>query len=525
VTDRDGPPDAGVTDPSPETSEAGSLGLSGWQELVSSGQVSSAELVEVLLRRIEEIDSGGPRLRSVLAIDDSAVDRAHQLDLERRAGRSRGPLHGIPVLVKDNIDTAGRLATTAGSFALASPECQPSEPATVSRRLEEAGAIVIGKANLSEWANFRSHHSSSGWSAVGGQCRNPHVLDRSPGGSSSGSGAAVAAGLVPLAVGTETDGSILCPATVNGVVGIKPTVGLVPRTGVVPISSSQDTVGPLARSVADAATLLGVLAGDDGRDPAAAGRAGGLLSEGEPLFDPSALSGARIGVPRGHYFGYSVAADAAVAGAISLMEAAGAVIVDPAEVETADELATSTDELTVLLYEFKAGLEAYLAGRPGPPGACPRTLDELAAFDRQHADLELALFGDEILAQAAATGGLAAPEYLEARARCLDLARVRGLDATFERHGLHALVVPTMGPAWCIDVVNGDSHLGAGYQAAAVAGYPAISLPVGFARGLPLGISLIGPAWSEATLIRLAYALEQALGLDMRPGFQSSVAI
>lgn len=513
-------------DPSPTTAEVARLGVAAWHDLVAARRASAAELVEQLLRRVDELDRGGPALGSALAVHEGAVEEARALDHERLQGRVRGRLHGIPVLVKDNVDTDGPLATTAGSLALAGPDCQPQRPAPVVERLREAGAVVVGKANLSEWANFRSHHSSSGWSAVGGQCRNPHVLDRSPGGSSSGSGAAVAAGLVPLAIGTETDGSILCPATVCGVVGIKPTVGLVPRTGVVPISTSQDTVGPLARSVADAAALLAAIAGDDGLDAASAGRPRGLSGTGgRPLLDPDALAGARIGVPRAHYFGYSVAADAAVERAIGLMAAAGAEIVDPADVETAEELAGSRDEMTVLLHEFKVGLEAYLASRPGPPEACPRTLEELAAFDAAHADRELAVFGDEILAEAAATTGLEAPEYREARARALDLAATRGLDATLKRHELDALVAPTMGPAWCIDVVNGDSHTGACYQAAAVAGYPAISVPAGSVRGLPLGVCLMGPAWSEPRLIGLAFALEQLLALDLRPAYVPSIPI
>jgi amidase len=511
-------------DPSPRTAEVAALGVAAWQGAAGAAGgagATSQELVEALLQRIGEIDRSGPELRSVIAVDEACVERAAELDEERRAGRIRGPLHGVAVLLKDNIDTTGTLATTAGSLALADPRCQPAQPATVVRRLVDAGAVVVGKANLSEWANFRSRHSSSGWSAVGGQCRNPHVLDRSPGGSSAGSGAAVAAGLAPLAIGTETDGSILCPATVNGVVGIKPTVGLVPRTGVVPISASQDTVGPMARSVADAAALLAAISGDDGLDPAASGRPAGLLSPpgGRPLLDPDALAGARIGVARAHCFGYSAVADGAAARAIELMAEAGAEIVDPADIETVEELSAAEDELVVLLHEFKAGLEAYLATRPGPPDACPRTLEELAAFDAAHADRELAFFGDELILEAAATGGLEAPAYLAARARCLELGRDRGLDATLARHRLDAIVAPTMGPAWCIDHVNGDSHTGACYQAAAVSGYPAISIPAGRASGLPLGVCLMGPAWSEARLIGLAYALEQRLGYDPAPSW------
>jgi amidase len=512
-----------MPDPSPSTAEVAQLDVESWQRLVEGGTATSAELVEALLRRVDDVDRSGPQLRSVLAIDEGAVDRARELDEERRAGRVRGPLHGVAVIVKDNVDTAGALPTTAGSLALESPACQPVRHAPIVQRLVAAGAVVIGKANLSEWANFRSRYSSSGWSAVGGQCRNPHVLDRSPGGSSAGSGAALAAGLAPITIGTETDGSILCPATVCGVVGIKPTVGLVPRTGIVPISSSQDTAGPLARTVADALTLLKVIAGDDGSDPATANHPLGDFEE--VSLEGDALAGARIGVPREHLFGYSPAADAAVDRALSLMSDAGAEIVDPADIETLGDLSAGKDELTVLLYEFKATLEAYLAGRPGAPADCPRTLEELIAFDDAHADRELVLFGHDVFTAALATDGLAAGTYREARARCLDLARARGLDATFADHRLDALVAPTMGPAWLVDHVNGDAHGGACYQAGAVAGYPSISIPVGFAHGLPLGLCLMGTAFTEGRLARLAYAVEQALALDAAPAWLPTVHV
>jgi amidase len=504
-------------DPSPSTAEVAGLDLAGWQRLVSGGEATSAELVETLLRRVEDLDRSGPGLHSVIAVDEGAVERARQLDEERRGGRVRGPLHGVAVIVKDNLDTTAPLPTTAGSLALASPACQPARPATVVKRLVDAGAVVMAKANMSEWANFRSRHSSSGWSAVGGQCRNPHVLDRSPGGSSSGSGAALAAGLAPLTIGTETDGSILCPATLCGVVGIKPTVGLVPRTGVVPISSSQDTAGPLARTVGDALTLLKVIAGDDGTDPATAGRTAGFLDQA-PL-DGGPLAGARVGVPRQHLFGYSPVADAAVDRALALMAEAGAEIVDPADIETLGELNAGDHELTVLLHEFKVTLEAYLAGRPGQPSDCPRTLAELMAFDDAHPDREMALFGHDIVAAAEATEGLGSDAYREARARCLDLARDRGLDATLARHRLDVLVAPTMGPAWLVDHVNGDAHGGAAYQACAIAGYPSMSVPIGVAHGLPLGLCLMGPAYSEPTLVAMARAVEQAVGVDMTPAW------
>ena len=383
-----------------------------------------------------------------------------------RAGR--GTLHGIPVLVKDNIDTTGDEGTTAGSLALAMT--RPTRDAVVVQRLRSAGAIVIAKSNLSEWANFRATHSSSGWSAIGGQCRNPHALDRSPGGSSSGSGAGVAAGLAPLAVGTETDGSILCPAALNGVVGIKPTVGLTSRTGVVPISSSQDTVGPLARSVADAAALLGVLAGSgiskDPFDPVTMSRPADLPNDYTAFCDSGGLAGVRIGVPRRHYFGYSARADAVVESALQLAREAGAVLVDPLDVATAEAIAESQDEMTVMLHEFKAGVESYLATRRGGPGQ-PRTISELVAFNQERAAEELAFFGQDILIAACDAGGLDSRTYIEARERNWLRARQDGIDAALGRANADALAFPTMGPAWLIDHINGDSHTRSGYQAAA----------------------------------------------------------
>lgn len=497
-------------DPDPDTERLGYLDASSCQAVLRSGELSAAELTETLLRRIEALDANGPRLSSVIVIDERAPETARRLDEELRAGRSRGPLHGIPVLVKDNLDTSCRAsgdsrgpATTAGSLALAEPSCQPESDAPAVARLREAGAVIIGKANLSEWANFRSEHSSSGWSAAGGQCRNPHVLDRSPGGSSSGSGAAVAAGLVPIAVGTETDGSILCPATVCGVTGIKPTVGLVSTVGVVPISSSQDTVGPLARSVADAAALLEALSGRLLAPPA------GTAGRG--------LAGARIGVARKVCFGYSPWADAEVERVLRLMDDAGAEIVDPADIDTIEELKESDDELTILLYEFKAGIDSYLAGRPGEAGACPRSLAELIRFGLDNKDAELAIFGQEIFEKAVETDGLETPAYVEARDRARRLAGEQGIDATIERHRLDAIVAPTMGPSWLIDHVNGDAHGGACYSVSAVAGYPGITVPIGSAFGLPLGICLMGPAWSESQLIRLALAVEEIVGTAPRP--------
>lgn len=514
-------------DPSPETAETGFASAIELRAALGRGETTSVALVETLLRRIGEIDVEGPALGSVISLDRGALELAQQLDDERRGGRERGPLHGVPVMLKDNVDTCGGLATTAGSLALAAKDCQPASDSPVAALLRASGAIVLGKANLSEWANFRARGSSSGWSAVGGQCRNPHVLDRSPGGSSSGSGASVAAGLVPLAVGTETDGSILCPASLCGVVGVKPTVGLVSRTGVVPVSASQDTAGPLARSVADAALLLGVLSlnleGDT--DPATAARPAGKQPDYLGLLTPDALRGARIGIARGRYFGYNRFADELAESAISVMREAGAVVIDPVAIATADEVADSRDEMVVLLHEFKSGLEAYLGGRPGERDACPRTLEELIAFNEAHADRELAVFGQDLLISAAETAGVDDGDYRAARDRNRARAREGGIDATLAADNLDAIAVPTMGPAWLIDHVNGDSTHGSGYQIAAVAGYPAVSVPIGKTHGLPVGLSLIGGAWSEATLLALAFSLEQALQTTMRPTFLPAVQL
>jgi len=511
-----------AADPSPETADIGFLSVTEIRQRLGDGATTSVQLVEAFLERMAELDSAGPRLRAVLAVCPDAIEIAQGLDAERTRGKTRGPLHGIPVLVKDNIDTAGSEGTTAGSLALGAT--RPNSDAVVVRRLRNAGAIVIGKANLSEWANFRAKHSSSGWSAGGGQCLNPHAFNRSPGGSSSGSGAGVAAGLAPFSVGTETDGSILCPAALNGVVGIKPTVGLTSRTGVVPISFSQDTIGPLARSVSDAAALLGTLAGAhegvDPRDLATRSRPHPMPDDYTAFCDPNGLAGARIGVPRQRFFGYSSPADNLAETALAVAADAGAVIVDPADVVTAETIAHSDDETTVLLHEFKAGVEAYLATRPATPSQ-PRSLAEIVEFNDDHFADELCFFGQDILIAACAAGGLDNPVYLEARARNWQRARRDGIDAALERARADVLAFPTIGPAWCIDHVNGDSHTRAGYQVAAVAGYPAISIPVGKAKGLPVGLSLVGRAWSEPTLIRIAFALEQRLGLGdaMRPGW------
>jgi amidase len=500
-------------DPSPDTAELAWLSAGELAARLTAGTLRTSELVATLERRVAAVDRGGPELRAVLAWAPDTGEVAERLDAERARGVLRSPLHGLPVLVKDNLDTAG-LASTAGSLALA--DRPPERDAPAVARLREAGLVVVGKANLSEWANMRGRCSISGWSAVGGQTRNPHALDRSPGGSSSGSGAAVAAGLVPFAVGTETDGSILCPAAVCGVVGIKPTVGLVSRAGVVPISASQDTVGPLARSVADAAALLTVLAGVDPADPATAAAEGHVDADYARHAEDPSLEGVRLGVVRSG-FGYSPKTDAVVEGALERLRGAGAVLVELAAIPGA-KAATGDDELTVLLYEFKAGLEAYLRDRGAP---APQSLEELIAFNESHRDAELALFGQELLEAAAATTGLEAEEYLVAKESAQRRAR-GGLEAALGGSHLDALVLPTMGPAWLIDPVNGNAVSGAGYSAAAVAGTPGISVPVGAVDGLPVGICFLGAAWSEATLVRIAAGAERVAQVDVRPAWRTA---
>jgi amidase len=522
-------------DPHRDTADIGFAGAAELAERLESGELTSLSLTEALIGRIEAIDRdpAGYRLSSIISLAPDPEREAAELDRRRRDGRVASRLHGLGVLVKDNIDTTGPLSCSAGSLALTATT--PAVDATVVQDLRAAGLLVLGKTNLSEWANFRSTHSSSGWSAIGGQTRNPHAFDRSPGGSSSGSAAAVAAGLVPFALGTETDGSILCPAALCGVVGLKPTVGLLSRGGVVPISTSQDTVGPIARSVSDAAALLSVLATGrvDPRDSATQAGPTPRVLDYVDSCQSDGLRGARLGVPRQHYFGYHRETDRLIAGVLEALAGAGAEIVDPAEISTAGALASSEDELTVLCCEFKDALESYLRARPGLRDDCPRSLEELIAFNESHAGVELALFGQELLEKAASSGGLADPAYPRARERLLRLSRRDGLDATLDadayrsRGGapLDALVVPTMGPAWLIDHVNGDAPTGAGYQVAAVAGYPAITVPVGAVAGLPVGLSFLGRPFSEPTLIRLAFGLEQLISCELRPRWAASAEI
>lgn len=491
-----------LVDPFPELAEATIVEL---QEEMAAGKLTARRLVEMYLERISQIDRGGPAINSVIEVNPEALDIAEELDRERQAKGPRGLLHGIPVLLKDNIATVDRMQTTAGSLALVGS--RPPRDAFVVRGLREAGAILLGKANLSEWANFRSTTSTSGWSGRGGQTRNPYVLDRSPCGSSSGSAVAIAANLAAVSLGTETDGSILCPAAINGVVGIKPTVGLTSRAGVIPIAHSQDTVGPFGRCVADAAAVLGALTGIDTYDAATSVSDGKYSTDYTKFLNVNGLHGARIGVARQVYFGYSPWTDALANAAIEQMRTLGAVIVDPADIPTAKKMSSSDAEHTVLTFEFKADLNAYLAELTS---SAVHTLADVIAFNNVHAEEELRYFGQELLLQTEETTSLDDPKYLAAIEETHRLSRQEGIDAVMDEHDLDALVMPTNSPAWPIDLINGDPSLGGSSQPAALAGYPAITVPMGFVFGLPVGITFMGRAFSEPMLIRLAYAFEQA---------------
>ncbi len=478
------------------------------QEAMAAGIYTSRAICEMYLARIKEIDQVENGINSVIELNPDALAIADALDKERQAGKVRGPLHGIPVLVKDNIDTADKMMTTAGSLALAGNIA--SRDAFIIERLRAAGAVLLGKTNLSEWANFRSSRSSSGWSSRGRQTRNPYALDRSPCGSSSGSGAAVAANMCAVAIGTETNGSIVCPSSANGIVGIKPTVGLWSRSGIIPISATQDTAGPMARTVADAAALLGPLTGTDPRDERTRESEGMRYSDYIQFLDKNGLQGKRIGVLRST-FGFHEQVDEIMSKALAVMQQAGATLVDPIEIKTMQEFGDSGYQ--VLLYEFKDGLNKYLATANGKV----KSLEELIAFNEKHRDEIMPYFQQERLEAAAEKGGLDSQEYQQALKKMLALSREQGIDAVMAAHKLDAIVAPTGGPAWCIDLINGDHFSGGSSSMAARAGYPNITVPAGYVHGLPVGISLFAGAYQEPRLIAMAYAFEQASKVRQAP--------
>jgi amidase len=481
------------------------------QDGMKSGKFTARSLTGKYLARIQEIDRSGPGVNSVIEINPDALAIAGALDAERKSKGPRGPMLGIPVLIKDNIGTADRMMTTAGSLALSG--FAPSRDAFIAQRLREAGAVLLGKTNLSEWANIRSGHSSSGWSGRGGQTRNPYALDRNPCGSSSGSGAAASASLCAAAVGTETDGSIVCPSSANGLVGIKPTLGLLSRAGIIPIAHSQDTPGPMARTVTDAAILLGALAGVDSADPATAASQGHASADYTQFLDGKGLRGARIGVVR-KLFGSYESIDALMTGALDAMKREGAVLVDPVEIETLGKFDDS--EFLVLLYELKADLNAYLQQWPNAP---VKSLKEVIEFNDRNRQKEMPYFGQDIFLKAEEKGPLTTKEYLDALEKNHRLAGPEGIDAVMDKNHLDALVAPTGGVPWLIDLVAGDHDTGGSSSPAAVAGYPDVTVPAGFIFGLPVGISFFGRAWSEPTLLKLAFAFEQATRFRRPPRF------
>ena len=504
-----GPPPAAVPAREDALFETGVAEL---QAMMARGALTSRALTERCLQRIAAMDKRGPAINAVIELNPDATAIADALDGERRSGRVRGPLHGIPVLIKDNIDSADQMRTTAGSLALA--DSRSLQDAFIVQRLRAAGAVLLGKTNLSEWANYRSTRSTSGWTGRGGLTRNPYVLDRNCSGSSSGTGAALAADFATLGVGTETDGSIISPASICGLVGIKPTLGLWSRSGIIPISASQDTAGPMCRTVADAAALLGALTGVDARDSATKASAGRAVTDYTTYLQAGALRGARIGVARAQA-GFNPDVDRAFDEAIAAMKEAGAMIVDPASLPTPAALGPA--ELVVLDYEFKAGLNAYLASRG--PSVAVKTLAELIAWNEREKAREMPWFGQEIFIRAQKSGPLTDKKYLEARATCLRLTRTQGIDALMAKHRLDAIVLPSNQPAWTTDLLNGDHFTGGDTTYASVAGYPSITVPMGMVHGLPVGMSFIGRAWHEGRLISYAFAFEQTTKARRVPGY------
>jgi amidase len=506
--------------PAPEVPafELDEISISGLQDGMKSGKYTAHSIADKYLNRIQSLDQQGPAINALIEINPDALAVADAMDKERQAGKVRSPLHGIPVLVKDNLDTSDKMMTTAGSLALVG--AKPPQDSTVVQKLRAAGAVIIGKTNLSEWANIRSSHSTSGWSGRGGLTKNPYALDRNACGSSSGSGAAAAANFCAAAIGTETDGSIVCPSSANGIVGIKPTVGLVSRTGIIPISHTQDGAGPMARTVKDAAILLGALTGVDRSDEATLASEGKSLTDYTRFLDPNGLKGARIGVAR-KYFGFSEDVDALMNDLLDLMKKEGATLVDPADIETFGKFDDS--ELMAFYYELKADLNAYLA-RLGP-SAPVHSLKEIIDFNEKNKEKEMPYFGQDIFLKSEAKGPLTEKEYLDALDKNRKLARTEGIDALMDKNKLDAIVAPTAGPSCLTDLLNGDHFTGGSSNAAAVAGYPNINVPAGFIHGMPVGISFFGRAWSEPTLIKLAYSFEQATKLRKPPQFLPTIPL
>jgi amidase len=503
------------TSSAPAAFELDEMTITELQAAMSSGKYTSRLLVRKYLDRINDIDRDGPKLTSVIEINPDAIQIAEALDRERKAQGTRGPLHGIPILIKDNIDTADKMLTTAGSLALAGS--RPTADAFIVQRLRDSGAVILGKTNLSEWANFRSNHSSSGWSGRGGQTKNPYVLDRNPCGSSSGSGAAASANLCAAAVGTETDGSVVCPSSANSLVGIKPTIGLLSRSGIIPIAHSQDTAGPMARTVTDAAILLSAMTGLDPRDAATKSSVGKSENDYSPHLDRNGLRGARIGVARKH-FGFNDQVDKLMNGHIETLKKLGAVIIDPADIPTTGKFDDS--EFEVLLFEFKTDLNRYLAGRGN---GAPRSLKDLIEFNEKNRAREMPYFGQDIFVKAQAKGPLTDKKYLAALRKNHLLTRTQGIDFVMRKNRLDALIAPTGGPPWPTDLINGDHFTGGFSSASAVAGYPHITVPAGYIFGLPFGLSFFGGAFTEPKLIKYAYAFEQATKVRQTPQFLERV--
>ena len=504
--------------PSPDIKpfELDEITIDALQSAMKSGKYTSRRITELYLQRIDEIDKHGLTLNSVIEVNPDALSIADTLDRERKAKGPRGSLHGIPVLVKDNLDTADKMLTTAGSLALVGCP-KPPKDSFVAMKLREAGAVILGKTNLSEWANIRSGHSTSGWSGRGGLTHNPYALDRNPCGSSSGTGAGISANLAVGGIGTETDGSIVCPSSSNGLAGIKPTVGLTSRAGIIPISHSQDGAGPMCRTLRDAAIMLGAITGVDPDDSYTAASRGKSYTDYTQFLDPHGLKGARLGVAR-KYFGFSDAVDSLMAEALSIMKREGAELIDPADIESFGKF--DDTESLVLDYELKADIAQYLA-RLGPTSPM-KTLLDLIDFNEHSAQHEMQYFGQDIFVRAQTRGPLTDRSYIEALEKNHRLARTEGIDKLMDEHKLDAIVAPTGGPAWTTDLVNGDHFAGGSSNAAAVAGYPNINITAGHLFGLPVGISFFGRAWSEPTLLKIAYAFEQATQARRVPKFLST---